>query len=273
MKYCISGRQPKSVLEKTDEIKMRYSDKERMVEYMREWPEKTFILDVPKGTEIDFPWCATLASENNLILCLGDLSLAKLCSDFGLAFYWSFPITSYYELHGVIDLKPAYIFLGAPLFFDLKMVTSITDIPVRLCPNLAFDAYVPREDGVYGTWIRPEDVAAYEKYVSTLEFVYRDLDHEKVLLHIYKENATWPGNLNLLLTNFNVNVDNRAIADELAETRMNCGQRCMRSGTCHFCDTAVRFANAVRDKHYENLKNAKKDESHFIIEDRPEAEV
>ena len=46
MKYCISGRQPKSVLEKADEIKMRYSDKERMVEYMREWTEKTFILDV-----------------------------------------------------------------------------------------------------------------------------------------------------------------------------------------------------------------------------------
>ena len=273
MKYCISGRQPKSVLEKADEIKMRYADKDRMVEYMCEWPEKTFILDIPKGIEVDLPWCASLASENNLILSLGDLELASVCAQFDLKFYWSFPITSYYELAGIVSLNPAYIFLGAPLFFDLDRVRKITDLPIRLCPNLAFDSYIPRTDGICGTWIRPEDVAAYEQYVDTLEFIHGDLDHEKVLFHVYSENKYWPGNLNLLFTNFNVNVDNRAIVDEIAKTRMNCGQRCMYSGTCHFCDNAIRFASALRKKHYEELKDRRKDDSHFIIEDSPEAEV
>jgi hypothetical protein len=79
--------------------------------------------------------------------------------------------------------------------------------------------------GIYGQWVRPEDVEVYEEYVSTLEFdnVLQDLKKESTLLHVYKDNVEWPGNLNLLFDNFGINVDNRAIPEDLGETRMNCG--------------------------------------------------
>ena len=108
-------------------------------------------------------------------------------------------------MNGVIAFDPCYIILAAPLCFDLKKVKAKTQIPIRLCPNLAFDAYIPRANGICGSWIRPEDVEIYEEWVDTLEFITDDLSKESTLFHIYAENKVWPGNLNLLLTNFNVN--------------------------------------------------------------------
>lgn len=260
MRYCITGRQPKSTLEQADEIKMKYVDQGRMIEYIHDWPNKIFILEITKEimvSDIEWTkWSSLVSENNNIIFALKrlDVDIVNTCKDLGINFYWDFPITSWYELQGVIALEPCYLFLGAPLCFDLMKVRMMTKIPFRLCPNLAFDSYIPRKDGVCGSWIRPEDVETYEEYVSTLEFVCMDMEHERTLLHVYKDNKSWPGNLNLLLTNLNVNVDNRAIPNEVGATRMNCGQRCMASGSCHFCDTAVRFANAIRDEHYRRLK-------------------
>jgi hypothetical protein len=75
------------------------------------------------------------------------------------------------------------------------------------------------------------------------------LQREQILYHVYHDNGEWPGNLNLLLKNFNFNVDNRALPKEIDEFRANCGHRCMENGTCHFCETAIRFAEAIRKKH------------------------
>ena len=97
------------------------------------------------------------------------------------------------------------------------------NIPIRLCANLAYDAYIPRENGICGSWIRPEDIEVYSKWVDTIEFITDDLGKEATLLHVYKENKFWPGNLNLLITNLNYNIDNRGIPEEFGEIRTNCG--------------------------------------------------
>ena len=128
---------------------------------------------------------------------------------------------------------------------------SITGVYIRLVANIAYDAYIPREDGICGQWIRPEDVKYYEPYVNALEFNGVDLAAERTLLHVYKDNQNWPGNLNLLLKNLNYNIDNRALPDEIGPIRIRCGQRCMRNGACHYCHSAFKFADALRKKHYE----------------------
>lgn len=250
MKYSVSGRQPKSVLQRADEIIMRYEDIDRIIDYIVELPDKTIVYHIPKGaTDVNWTKLKTYNEQGKLILSLEDLHFAKLCVDNGFKFYWSYPITTHYELNGIIALGPSYLFLGAPLCFELDKIKKKTNIPIRLCPNVAAPDYIPRENGICGQWIRPEDVAAYEKYVDVLDFISRDLTHEESLLHIYKENQSWPGNLNLLLTNFNFHVDNRGIPDEIGETRATCGQRCMTTSGCRFCETAVKFSEALRIKH------------------------
>ena len=68
-----------------------------------------------------------------------------------------------------------------------------------------------------------EDIEIYEKWVDVIEFLSDDLSKEATLFHVYKDQKTWPGNLNLLLTNLNYNIDNRAIPVEIGKIRANCG--------------------------------------------------
>lgn len=245
----MNGRQPLSVLKKADEIKVQYEDIEKILDYIETLPDKTIILDIPTETlGIDWNLLQMYSEKISFMVSLHNLELVNKCKELNIKFYWAYPITSYYELRGIIDLEPCYIMLGAPLYFDLKKVKSITSIPIRLCPNLAFEPYISRKDGICGTWIRPEDVETYEEFVSALEFRLVDFAQERVLYHVYAENKTWPGNLNLLLANFNVNVDNRAIPEEIGEARINCGQRCMIGSGCRFCVNAIKFSNLIREK-------------------------
>ena len=256
MKYCVSSRQPISVLRNADEIKVGYRDRQKMLDFVEDLPDKTYILEIPKGTEnIDWEFLKMLAEKVDFILCVFDLSYGKDATKHGIKFYWGYPILSFYELRGLVPFGPCYLLLGAPLYFDLTKVHRASGgIPVRLCANAAYDTYIPRENGVCGTWIRPEDVEVYEIWVSALEFITETLKQEATLLHVYKDNGNWPGNLNLLLTNFGVNVDNRIIPEEIGSTRANCGQRCMVNGSCHFCDVAMRFADTVRKEYYRRRK-------------------
>ena len=252
MRYCVSGRQPLSTLRQADEIKMQYEDIERIIDYIKEFPDKTIIYEIPKNV-IDVNWklLEAYAQEVTLVIALQDLRLIPKCLEYGLRYYWAYPITSYYELKGILELNPYYIFLGAPLCFNLEHVHNMTNAYIRMCPNVAYDAYIPREDGICGAWVRPEDVGVYEPYINAFEFIADNLEKERTLLHIYKDNGEWPGNLNLLITNLKINVDNRAIPDEFGAIRVRCGQRCMQYGSCHYCHSAIKFSEAVRQKYLE----------------------
>jgi hypothetical protein len=125
-----------------------------------------------------------------------------------------------------------------------------------MVPNVAYSAYIPRKNGLYGQWVRPEDVKYYDPAIAAFDFEDCDLQKERGLLHIYKENGEWPGNLNKLITNLGVDCDNRAILPELGSTRSHCGQKCMAGGSCHFCETAVDFQFKVIDYYNDTHKDS-----------------
>lgn len=238
---------------------MAWEDRDRILDFIEKIPNITVILDIPKYAELtDREW-NTLEMYNDKLdfyVTLHNLYIYDVVKLHGLRFYWPYPIVSYYELQGILALEPAYILLGPPLSFDLENIKSITAVPVRLIANTSYDPYIPREDGICGQWVRPEDVGEYEKYVDVLEFVDTNLTKEATLLHIYKENGNWPGNLNLLFDNFNFNVDNRAIPEDLGKRRTSCRQRCMSGGSCHRCESALQFAELIRKKHEEQVINS-----------------
>ena len=247
MKYCISGRQALSVLKKADEIKMKYQDINKILDFITDIPDKTIILEVPRE-EMDLPW-ATLemySEKLDFVLCIQNLFLAEECKKHNIKFYWYYPITTYYELQGVLALGPSQVLLGAPLTFDLPTVKGITDLPLRMVVNQPYEPYMPREDGICGQWVRPEDTEIYAEYITSFEFAEADLQAERAYLHIYKDNKVWPGNLNLLFKNFGVNVDNRGLFDDIGVRRTYCRQRCMSGSGCRYCKTAIKFSEILR---------------------------
>jgi hypothetical protein len=244
IKYCVNDRHPKSVLQQVDEIRLPYKDIDIMFDFVEQYPNKSFIIEIDDSEEVNWNLINGFTGKVNIIISLHNLDHVWECKNYGLKWFWYYPITSYYELKGIIDLGPSYLFLGAPLFFNLPEIKKY-GIPIRAVPNICYDKYIIRRNGVCGTWIRPEDVETYEEYIDTLEFKETDLKREKELLRIYKDQKNWPGNLNLLLTNFNYDVDNRAIPSTLITSRLSCKQRCQEGRSCNMCLNGMKVANAA----------------------------
>lgn len=172
--------------------------------------------------------------EGGFCLALYVLPRADELNIEGIKWYWPYPITSYYELREILDLGPEYVLIGAPLSFDLQNVRKIVgpDVKIRMTCNCARPVHLIANagaTGIKGQYVRPEDVDTYGEYVDVFEFdaVKDELTKEATLLEIYREKKAWPGNLNLLITHLNVDVDNRGLYDDFGERRANCRQRCM----------------------------------------------
>ena len=131
--------------------------------------------------------------------------------------------------------------------FSVDLLSKF-DCKFRMIPNVAYDAYIPRYDGICGQWVRPEDVQYYEGGIYVFEFENANLEQERTLYDVYAEQKVWNGNLYFLITNLNVHCDNRGLPDDIGQARANCGQRCMQTGSCHFCQTAFMFEKTLRTK-------------------------
>lgn len=248
MKYCLRNRQESIYLKKADEIKVDFRDRRSIPDLIDKYPDATIILMCYPGEEIVWSDCDKwrILSKDKFILCVSSVDDAISCRDNGFAWYLGYPIKTFYELRSLKELGACYVRLAEPLFFQMDEVKKF-GIPVRAVPNVAYvDGFV-RTDGVCGTWIRPEDVELYEDYVSVLEFEDADNDKEQALYRIYAEQKRWPGDMAMLITNFNYPGVNRMILPEVAQRRLNCGQRCQASGACKVCYRAVDLA--IPDKY------------------------
>lgn len=251
MKYCLSSRQESAYLKKADEIKVDFRDRRSIPDLTEKYPEKTIVLMCYKDNIINWKeihnW--NVLCRGKLIMCLASVEDVEECKNEGVPFYFGYPVKTFFELNALKDLGVCYVRLGEPLFFELNKVKNI-GIPVRAVPNVAYVDIFPHKDGVCGTWIRPEDVDVYEDYIEVFEFEdSEDIIREQALYRIYAEQKQWPGDLNMLFTNFDYPGVNRMILPEIASKRINCGQRCQSNGACKICYRALSLAipEKIRD--------------------------
>lgn len=256
MKYCLNCRQSDKLLQKADEIKITLADYGRVIDYIEKYPDKKLIFEIDNSiNDTTFNWdeMAVYAKKHgDLCCCVSNRIQITECTSRGIPFYYRYMVTSLYELQALKEQGAIYALIGVPLIFDLKNAASF-GIPLRTIPNLAYEDYLPHRDGLYGAWIRPEDAEIYGQYITTFEFYSKGLlEKEATLFHVYAENHEWPGNLNVLIDNLNLDLDGRAIWDEktFAETRMSCRQKCL-VGACHHCDIQWNLARVIREKAFQ----------------------
>lgn len=258
MKYCLSSRQTNKYLSMADEIKVKSQDYRQIPDLFKDYPNAMIILDIITYEDLNNENIQKAIEQyaeisENFCCAIYDLYYANWFKSRNIKFYYGYPINSYYDMRGLIDLGVEYISVIAPLTFDMETLTKC-NMKFRMIPNVAYDAYVPRPSGLCGQWVRPEDVEEYENGIYVFEFEDAKLNKEQTLFDIYRS-GEWKGNLNLLITNLNIDVDNRAIPEEIGSVRANCKQRCMQNGICHFCETAIRFESTLR-KYKENKTKA-----------------
>ena len=254
----VSCRQPLTFLKQVQEIRVDYKDIERLKDFISDdWTcAADIVIYIPKDQIIDWNTLNLYKGLLNIIIAAEDSSVIKEAHENGYKAFWSYPASTFWELRGLLDLQVDQVLLDAPLYFNLIKVKNICgEVEIRLVVNKCINNYMMRKDGICGTYVRPEDVEVYEKYVSHMEFDTSDLQNERTLYKVYAEQKNWPGNLNLLLTYLNENVDNRGfellpVEDDdkhyFAHRRLNCGQRCQEDPTrCNYCVKAFNLINAI----------------------------
>lgn len=133
--------------------------------------------------------------------------------------------------------------VGGPIFFEIIRVHAV-GIPVRLTVNKAITDVFPHKDGICGSYVRPEDLYQYEKYVSVVEFQHETLEQEQAYFDIYADKKAWPGPVHMIIADVGeTTAVNRMIPPDFAERRMTCGQRCKRGNSCSICYRYFRLAN------------------------------
>jgi hypothetical protein len=248
MKYSVSSRQQPEYLQKCDEIKVMWNDRNIIFDLTEKYPGKTINLCryLIHSNEDDIDWSEikkfkTLARDN-FVFGLTYINEIIECKAHDIEFYYLEPIRSFRELQGLKLFGAKWAFIDAPLFFQMDKVRAV-GLPVRVTANISVREAFPYADGVPGPWIRPEDVEAYEPYVDTIEFSRVNLDQERALFRIYAEQKKWPGELGLIVQDINYLGTNRMIPPDLVEKRLNCGQKCMENGNCRLCWRILDLAN------------------------------
>lgn len=260
MKYCLSCRQPASILKQAEEIKVQHKDYRIISDLLVDYPETRIIWELPRDFEEHKDLILQyneIADSHRLVCCLNSLAEVSWFKEHKVPFYYGFPVSSYYDLKALDELGVEYVRIAPPLTHSMQF-TGFFGCEIRAVPNVAYDAYIPRKDGIVGGWIRPEDIQYYEKGIDVFEFEGNlNLEQERTMWEVYKK-GKWPGNLNILITNLNQNVTSIGLPDDFGQNRAICQQRCMQSGTCHLCETAIRFSNTLEKKVEEDKINGRR---------------
>ena len=262
MKFSMSSRQTAEYLQKADEIKVQWRDRNIIPDLFEKYPNATINLTryfQDSQDEIDWKQISTynILSKGKFILGLTMMNEMIEARANNYKFYYLSAIRTFQELNEVVDFGVCRIRLGAPLFFQLDKVRKIYSGPIYAIANMASnDSIFGSTDGVCGLWIRPEDISTYEPYIELIEFI-GNQKQEQALYRIYAEQHTWSGELGLLVQDLNYPCTNRMIPPTLAETRLTCGQRCQENGRCHLCHRMFDLANPDKIRNY--LETVKQD--------------
>ena len=140
MKYCLNYKQDSTLLTQCQEIKLPYAAGENIIDLMDINSKADFIVIIPREKDEGFHWDKiarwNTMTQNRIICCLFSLEDAATCARHNLRFYLGYPIDSFYDLRGVIDLGVCYVCIGPELFFNLPKVQAF-NVPIRIAPNLA----------------------------------------------------------------------------------------------------------------------------------------
>jgi hypothetical protein len=247
---------------KADEIVVEYRDRSIIIDYGKKYPNARIALEVAPDTqwEISAIKEAYALSRGNFIVCLPNMwdpRIAEL-KGAGIPFFWGYTVSTFWELAALETLGAAEARIGAPIFFETDKLKNF-GIGKRVVANVANDGYLPCVDGTNGSWIRPEDVDAYEGIFDVLEFADCKEHKEEALFRIYAEQKQWPGRVDMIISNIQTDAYNRMILPEFAEARKTCRQRCASGGACRICHRLLHLAQPDliqeyinRDKEEEN---------------------
>ena len=144
MKCCLSGRQPFTLLDKADEIKIRAGDFRALPDYIERFPEKTLIIELneelPDFLDFELAKVYNEKMNGNFYIAVDNISQIELCKHYGLKFYYKYDLGA--GLVGLADIQPVTAGATGGLGGDdlhnvavLQLGVDVADAVIHLCAH------------------------------------------------------------------------------------------------------------------------------------------
>ena len=245
MKFCLSSRQTPEYLRRADEIRVQYRDYNQIYDLIEQYPNATIILNCQDFIDSKFQKAlrdfVTLVPER-LILALFSFDSIDTAREFNIPFYIIHPVQTLEQLRALKEIGVCYALVDNLLAHQMHEA-KIVGVPLRAIPNIAHLDSIPRNNGINGNWIRPENLQAYSLYIDAIEFGSQPERREQALFRIYHDEHIFPGDLGRIVQDLNATGENRYLSDEILMRRMNCELACTTSKNCSICYDSLKIAS------------------------------
>jgi hypothetical protein len=231
-----------------DEIYVEYRDIDILTDIIDNYPNKNIAVIFNSNTPIDWTFLKACHSQAQYLTCeCSTLDQILNCRNYGLNFYWSQAIQSFYELHQIINLGVDSVYIGPELFFNYDKLLNVLNVPIRLIPNVVNNNAFNIGSGVCAPWVRPEDINLYDngRNICRFDLQASNLIQERTLFNLYSKDKKWPGNMNDVIHNLKADCRGIFIDDSFGYRRLNCNNICQKGGACRFCERAASLSTHI----------------------------
>lgn len=264
MKYCINYSNKSHIIDKVDEILIRY-DKNKILELFTQFIpahlNQRVIVQLIEENNIDtivnnLKKIISIYNENKDIkfdiqLPFYNQKFMEELKDTNLKYFFKAAANSWDKFTGLISQNVSDIYITDELAFELDKVAEIAhknNIKVRIYPNVAQSRWDKLSD-ILKFFIRPEDIEMYEPYVDVCEFYGNKAQQIDTYYKIYQEDKKWFGDLQEIIIGLDSKIDSRYIIPRFAEKRIKCGKDCLKGGKCEMCKRILDLSEQLENAH------------------------
>lgn len=168
----------------------------------------------------------------------------------GIKFFYADYIRSWDVLKGYCIEGVSDVYIVEEMCFDLPAVKQVVGekVQIRVIPHIAQSAWY-QTPAMKKFFIRPDDVDEYARYVNVLEFKNIQNPNAAVTMAKIYQDKGWAGKLSEIISDFDIDIDNRDILPMFATFRIGCGRRCAKTkGGCDLCMQFAKVAKTIEDK-------------------------
>lgn len=264
MKYCINYSNKSHIIDKVDEVLIRY-DKNKILELFTQFIpahlNQRVIVQLIEEDNIDtivnnLKKIISIYNENKDIkfdiqLPFYNQKFIEELKDTNLKYFFKAAANSWDKFTGLISQNVSDIYITDELAFELDKVAEIAhknNIKVRIYPNVAQSRWDKLSD-ILKFFIRPEDIEMYEPYVDVCEFYGDKAQQIDTYYKIYQEDKKWFGDLQEIIIGLDSKIDSRYIIPRFAEKRIKCGKDCLKGGKCEMCKRILDLSEQLENAH------------------------
>lgn len=224
-----------------DEIRCPYNQLGLLLKFMKENPQKRYLIELPNNIKQEDMDKAIKELEiiksmvSDYTFSCHSLNSFKEMRERGYQAFLDLPVTDWELFNDLIEQGASDIWIDGALGFQINALTRAKgSVKIRTVPNYSSVIGNMQPNSFF---IRPEDLAKYQEAIDIIFFKEKDLSREELIFTIYKR-GNFIGNIEDLIPVTREPTPNALFKEDFADIRLNCRQNCEVPGhRCAYCRT------------------------------------